>query len=440
MSATERSVSHRTSAGIRRRWFGTALASVQVAGSRPPLGEVPPSPGRTSPISVLIADDDEMIRQTLIEAIEQADGLAVIATAKDADEAIRIASFRRPDVVLLDVRMPNGGGPRAAREITWRSPRTRIVALSAHDDPRSVDDMLASGATSYLVKDSSLEEIVEAIARAVGGGASLSGSVTEHVASELGSRLALERGLAQERRDKRERIWPFIEGTAEFVMVYQPIVELESGRIVGLEALARFPGEPTRSPDEWFDEAVEVGLGAPLEAAAVRLALPALDSLPDDVFLSVNVDPREAGSPELIDALGRWPAGRIVIELTERAAASDYPRLREALDRLRRSGSRVAVDDAGAGFSSLRHILELGPEIIKLDMNLVRDIDSEPSHRALASALVGFASATGSDLVAEGVETAEEARTLSSLGISLIQGFFAARPGPIPDRFVISLP
>ena len=120
-------------------------------------------------------------------------------------------------------------------------------------------------------------------------------------------------------------------------------------------------------------------------------------------------------------------------------SASDYPRLREALDPLRRSGSRVAVDDAGAGFSSLRHILELAPDIIKLDTNIVRNIDREPSHRALASALVGFASETGSDLVAEGVETVEEARTLSSLGIPLIQGYFAARPGPIPESFVIPL-
>ena len=97
------------------------------------------------------------------------------------------------------------------------------------------------------------------------------------------------------------------------------------------------------------------------------------------------------------------------------------------------------MDDAGAGFSSLRHILELAPDIIKLDTNIVRNIDREPSHRALASAMVGFASETGSELIAEGVETVEEARTLSSLGIPLIQGYFASRPGPIPESFVIPI-
>jgi EAL domain-containing protein (putative c-di-GMP-specific phosphodiesterase class I)/ActR/RegA family two-component response regulator len=406
--------------------------------TRPAGSETPPR--RVSRIRVLVADDSEMIRRTLVEAIEKTEGLALVGTARNADEAIRIASLRHPDVALLDVRMPNGGGPRAAREIRWRSPDTRIIALSAHGDDRSVENMLANGATSYLVKDSSIEDIFEAVARSVEGDASLSEGVTQHVVSELGSRLACEHGLAEERRDKEEGIRRLIDGTGGLEMAYQPIVELSSGRIVGVEALARFPGEPKRAPNLWFDEAVEVGLGTELQVAAVRLALPALDVLPIDVFLSVNVDPTAAGSPELAEAIERWPAERIVIELTEHAPASDYPSLREALDAFRRSGVRIAVDDAGAGFASLRHILELSPDIIKLDISIVRHIDTEAWHRALASALVGFAREIGTDLVAEGVETAEEAHTLYSLGIPLIQGYFAARPGPIPDRFVVPLP
>jgi EAL domain-containing protein (putative c-di-GMP-specific phosphodiesterase class I) len=119
-----------------------------------------------------------------------------------------------------------------------------------------------------------------------------------------------------------------------------------------------------------------------------------------------------------------------VIELTEHAPASDYRSLREALDAFRRSGVRIAVDDAGAGFASLRHILELAPNIIKLDISIVRDIDTEVSHRALASALVGFAREMGTELIAEGVETAEEALALDALGIRLMQGYYLARPGP----------
>jgi len=427
----------RSTSDVRRRWIPAHAVSVA---PRPRIMPTEPSHRRLSSVRVLVADDDDMIRRTLVEAIEQTEGLAVVGAARDAAEAIRIASLRRPDVALLDVRMPSGGGPRAAREIRWRSPDTRIVALSAHGDDHSVEDMLASGATSYLVKDASLEDILDAIARSAEGDASLSADVAKHVVSELGSRLAREHGSAEERREKEARIRGFIDGSGGLAMAYQPIVELSTGKVFGVEGLARFSGGPKRAPDLWFDDATDVGLGTELQVAAVRLALPALDVLPADVFLSVNVDPATAGSPELAEIVKGWPAERIVIELTEHAPASDYPSLRESLDAFRRSGVRIAVDDAGAGFASLKHILELAPDIIKLDISIVRDIDAESSQRALASALVGFAREIGTDLVAEGVETADEALTLYSLGIPLIQGYFAARPGPLPDRFMIPLP
>lgn len=382
------------------------------------------------PIRVLIAEDDEMNSQTLAEIIERSDGLELVGVAKDADEAIEIASLRRPDVALLDVRMPGGGGSRAAHEIRWRSPGSRIVALSAFDDDRSVDDMLASGATSYLTKDASFDDIVDAIVRSVDGDAFLSSTVTTHVVAELGARLEREHGLAEDRREKERRIRGLLEGGEGLTMVYQPIVERNSGVIVGVEALARFALAPQRAPDRWFEEATEIGLGTELQLMAVARALPALDQLPDDVYVAVNVDPTTASSPGLAEIVERWPAERIVIELTEHAPASDYPSLREALDAFRRSGVRIAVDDAGAGFASLRHILELAPDIIKLDISIVRDIDTEASHRALASALVGFAREMGTELVAEGVETAEEALALDALGIRLMQGYYLARPGP----------
>ncbi len=436
----ERDVSRRSAAEVRDRWFAPVRGSMSVVHAPDQLAQTETSPRRHYPIRVLIADDDDMVRQTLLEAIEQTDGIVVVGTAKNAAEAIRIASMRHPDVALLDVRMPGGGGPHAAREIRWRSPDTRIVALSAHRDERSVDNMLASGATSYLVKDADLDEIMNAVTRSVDGEALLANGVVQHVVSELGSRLAREHGLEEERSDEEGRIRRLIDGRGGLEMVYQPIVELSSGRIVGVEALARFPSWPKRTPDVWFREATEIGLGTELQVAAVELALTALDVLPLDVFVSVNVDPTAAASPELAKVMQRWPGERLVIELTEHAPASDYPSLREALNEFRRSGVRIAVDDAGAGFASLRHILELAPDIIKLDISIVRDIDTEASHRALASALVGFARETGTDLIAEGVETAEEALILRSLGIPLIQGYFVARPGPLPRRFVIPLP
>jgi EAL domain-containing protein (putative c-di-GMP-specific phosphodiesterase class I)/ActR/RegA family two-component response regulator len=435
----ERNVHPRSAAVVRDGWFAPVRGPMALVRAPDRLTQTETSPRRHYPIRVLIADDDDMVRQTLLEAIEQTDGIVVIGTARDAAEAIRIASMRHPDVALLDVRMPGGGGPHAAREIRWRSPDTRIVALSAFRDECSVENMLASGATSYLVKDSDLDEIMHAVTRSVDGEALLSNGVVQHVVSELGSRLAREHGLEEERSDEEGRIRRLIDGRGGLEMAYQPIVELSSGRIVGVEALARFPSWPKRTPDVWFKEATEIGLGTELQLVAVELAVMALDVLPQDIFVSVNVDPTAAASPELAKVMQRLPGERLVIELTEHAPASDYPSLREALDAFRRSGIRIAVDDAGAGFASLRHILELDPDIIKLDISIVRDIDTEASHRALASALVGFARETGTELVAEGVETAEEALILRSLGIPLIQGFFVARPGPLPRRFVIPL-
>jgi EAL domain-containing protein (putative c-di-GMP-specific phosphodiesterase class I)/ActR/RegA family two-component response regulator len=387
----------------------------------------------TAPIRVLIADDDAMNRETLAEIIDRSGELQLVGIAKDADEAIEIASLRHPDVVLLDVRMPGGGGPRAAREIRQRAPETRIVALSAFGEGRSVDDMLANGAISYLTKDASMDDIVDAIVRSVKGDALLSSTVTKHVVAELGARLEREQGRAERRDEKERRVRGLLEGGEGLTMAYQPIVSLKSGAIMGVEALSRFALQPQRTPDRWFAEAAEVGLGTELQLMAVSRALPALDQLPDDVYVSVNVDPTTASSPALAEIVQRWPTERIVIELTEHAPASDYPSLREALDAFRRSGVRIAVDDAGAGFASLRHILELAPDIIKLDISIVRDIDTQTSQRALASALVGFAREIHTELVAEGVETAAEASALDLLGIGVIQGYYLARPGPLSD-------
>lgn len=389
---------------------------------------------------MLVADDDAMNRETLAEIIERSEVLELVGLAEDAGEAIAMASLRRPDVALLDVRMPGGGGPYAAREILKRSPGTRIVALSAFSEGRSVDDMLASGATSYLTKDASFDDIVDAIVRSIGGDASLSTTVTTHVVAELGARLEREHGRTEDRREKERRVRGLLEGGAGLTMVYQPIVDLISGVVVGVEALARFALPPQRTPDHWFAEAVEVGLGTELQLMAVAQALPALDQIPDDIYMSVNVDPTTASTIWLADIVERWPAERIVIELTEHAPASDYPTLRESLEAFRRSGVRIAVDDAGAGFASLRHILELAPDIIKLDISIVRDIDTETSHRALASALVGFAREIGTELIAEGVETAEEAIALDALGVRLMQGYYLARPGPISELAIFRPP
>lgn len=164
---------------------------------------------------------------------------------------------------------------------------------------------------------------------------------------------------------------------------------------------------------------------------AVELAMAALDKLPQDVYLSFNVSPEALINGELRRVLHGLPLGRLVLEITEHATVAEYSELLGALAPLRKEGIRLAVDDAGAGYASFRHILQLQPDTIKLDMSLTRDIDSDTARRALASALILFAEETGSKIVAEGVETASELQALRSLGANKAQGYFLGRPAPL---------
>jgi EAL domain-containing protein (putative c-di-GMP-specific phosphodiesterase class I) len=227
----------------------------------------------------------------------------------------------------------------------------------------------------------------------------------------------------------------------------QPVVELGTGRVVGVEALARFPDAHTRPPDEWFREAHSVGLGLELEALAVRRALEMLDALPGGLTLGINVSHDLLLSGQLERLLAGHPPGRLLVELTEHAAFEDYAEFRAAMAPLREQGIRLAVDDVGAGFSSLRHVVELAPDRIKLDRLFTSGIECDPVRRAMAEALIVFGRRTGIGLVAEGIETVRELDVMRRLGVPLGQGFLIQRPTdpraipqiasqirPLPDR------
>ncbi|MGZ4152246.1 MAG: EAL domain-containing response regulator, partial [Actinomycetota bacterium] len=302
----------------------------------------------------------------------------------------------------------------------------------AYEDRDTVLTMLGAGAVGYLVKGTPPEEIVAAIGRAARGQTSVSSEVMAGVVDELTSQLRRAERRSHEVEERRERVRQVIEDEA-FTLVYQPIYRLPAKDVIGFEALARFAGEPSRPPDVWFREAAEVGLGLDLEVAAIRMALEALDALPSDAYLSLNLSHRAAVSPRLLDAFDGAPLRRIVVEITEHEPVDDYDELATALERLRGRGARIAIDDAGAGFASLRHTLRLDPDVIKLDISLTRHIDADRGKRALAKALISFAEEMRTDIVAEGIETEDELETLLGLGARLGQGFYLARPAPLPQ-------
>jgi EAL domain-containing protein (putative c-di-GMP-specific phosphodiesterase class I)/FixJ family two-component response regulator len=404
---------------------GTVLA-VTTVGTSPPRGP----DASVEPIRVLIADDEPPLRHALAELLAHEESLVLVGSAGDADEAISLAGARRPDVALLDVNMPGGGGPRAAREIMRVSPSTRVIALSAVEDRPTVLKMLRAGAVGYLVKGGATDQIVESISRVVGGRASLSAEVIDGVVDELSSHLRREEIGLEEAKANRAEIDRFISGSG-VTMVFQPIVELATGSVVGMEALSRFHTLPLRPPNEWFAEAVHHELGVPLEVSSIRMALEVLPELPGDVYLSVNCSHRAAVSKELAARLGPV-ARRVVVEITEHEPVEDYAALARALADLRAMGVRVAIDDAGAGFASLRHTLQLDPDILKIDVSIVRDLDRHRGRRALASALTRFADEMGMVVIAEGIETQAEFDTLLELGVGFGQGFYLAEPAPLP--------
>jgi EAL domain-containing protein (putative c-di-GMP-specific phosphodiesterase class I) len=199
-----------------------------------------------------------------------------------------------------------------------------------------------------------------------------------------------------------------------------------------VEALSRFDIPPKRGPERWFAESSEVGLRRELELAAVQKALEQLPLVPADMYLSVNVSPETLTAAPLRKLVEAVDGERIVVEVTEHAPIDDYERLGAAIGRLRDRGVRLAIDDAGAGFASLRHILRLAPDFIKLDRTLIAGIETDRSRQALAAGLISFAAKIDATIVAEGIERREEVAALKALGVDYGQGFFLAQPGPLP--------
>jgi EAL domain-containing protein (putative c-di-GMP-specific phosphodiesterase class I) len=344
-----------------------------------------------APLRVLVADDEETLRDALGDLIRTDPGLVLVAAAADAREAADMAEATRPDIAVIDVRMP-GGGVRAVQAIQARSPHTRILALSASGTP---GDSVVHGLADRLQADAAERE-------------------------------ARERRIAV--------IDTCIHGDA-LQIVFQPILDLRTRKVSGVEALSRFQVLPERPPDQWFAEADALGRGVELECAALRQAGSHRALLPQAWFLAVNISPAALVTQAGQQALAELAAsGGLVVEVTEHAPVDDYEQLATAVRSLRPLGVRLAVDDVGAGYASLRHILKLDPQVLKLDISLCRGIGGDRARQALATALISFAKSIEAEVVAEGIETDEDLGALVGLGVGLGQGWLLGRPEPVTRR------
>jgi EAL domain-containing protein (putative c-di-GMP-specific phosphodiesterase class I)/CheY-like chemotaxis protein len=386
---------------------------------------------------VLIVDDIDSNVQHL-ELILRMAGASSVHVVTDARTAVDRCLEVLPDVVLMDLDIPHVDGHAVLTSLRRVLPDEGflpVLVLTGDTTTQARERALDAGVNDFLTKPYDDVEFVQRVRNLLTMRA-LYRTVQRHnleLQTQLDAHAEGHRRVTVERDLRRARVADAIRDGA-LRMVFQPIVDLAGGHTVGVEALARFDCDPRRSPAEWFAEAAEVDLGVELDLAAIGASLGALDWLPPDVFLSLNLSPATAISGRIHEALRGVPTDRIVLELTEHTRIDDYDVLRVALDELRQQGARVAVDDAGSGYAGLEQILRLRPDIVKLDLEFTRTIDADPVRRALATSLVTFGRDTGEVIIAEGIETAEEFDTLERLGVCWGQGFYLARPGPLADH------
>ncbi len=355
----------------------------------------------------------------------------------DPDRQHRVCVYAAGDGVEDDVSalppMPMNDSPQS-RAITTGEPVVTpdlqaalagkpVVTLGLDDDPR--------------LPRSSLAVPMAVLGRVIGAfevqSVESAAYTEQHVvamrmAANLAA-LATEQVLVADHRApdgtaERDEIRSIIASGA-FATVFQPIIELESRTTIGFEALTRFAdGTP---PDVRFAQASAAGVGLELEAATLEAAFRASESLPANVLLNLNVSPALVLAGEPLGSMLRQWGWQTILELTEHVAVDDYEALRAAIGRLG-PGVRLAIDDAGAGFASFRHILELAPDFVKLDRAIIAGLDADPARQALVAGMRHFAVTTGCGLIAEGIETDAELVALRSLGVSLGQGYYLGRP------------
>lgn len=334
-------------------------------------------------------------------------------------------SLARPDTYcqrMLDGRIPNAVPDVRAEPETSNLPITRHTGVGSYIGvPLRLSDGTLFGTLCCVDRNA------EAIGpRDAGFLAMLADVLTE------------ELDLQHETARQRAVFTELLAGN-DLDIAFQPILDLADGHRIGVEALSRFPAA-VGSPDTVYPAAHSVGLGTELEALAVRTALDVLRCIDAGQFLAVNLSPTAA-----LDLEGRVLAGvdvdlsRLVVEITETVAVDGYLAFRESLAPLRESGLRLAIDDAGAGYASLRHIVELAPDIIKIDRSLIHGMSQDRSRRSAARAFVTLAEDLGACTIAEGIETPADLEAARMLGITAAQGYLLGRPSTDPaDLDVVS--
>lgn len=377
---------------------------------------------RYAGMSILIVDDD-VSNVALLEALLAEQGMHRTAAETDPRNVHHRLVEERPDLILLDLHMPHLDGHQVLTLIKEYAAGNYlpVLIMTANTTTAARDLALSAGADDFLTKPIDTMEAALRIANLL---------QTRCLYATLRTQSAHALPPTDDEAIVRTRIEEVIGGEG-LLPVFQPVVDLTNGLTVGCEGLSRFVDTRHGGPDRWFSDAFMVGLGVELEWRAASLMLPHLDRMGHSSFLAVNMSPATVlhlAHSQLCDS---DLCSRIVIEITEHVPVEDYRAIHHAMDEMRSNGARLSADDLGAGYAGFRHLINLHPDIIKLDMSLVRGIDRNDAQQALARAMLTFADDIGATVIAEGIEEATELDVLREMGVPWGQGYYLGPPAPV---------
>lgn len=377
---------------------------------------------------VLVADDDDAVVDVLRALLRSQDDLWFIGAAHDTEHAIELSVREQPDVALIDVRMPGGGGVRATREIARRCPRTRVIALTAHEDESTVIAMMAAGANAYVPKGESTERILREIRRPMH---LVPRSSDDGVGIWSGERTPGARNPGERRRAQRQRVREALDD-GSVTATHRTIFDVRTGAVAGLAARTRVAKLPMRGGDAWAAEAEAVGLLEEFDIAVLRAAKRDAGLVPSFAFLMVPVSPATLLAPAYHDAVRELGCERLVLDVTEHAPVEDHAPINDGLAPLRAEGVRLAVSDVGAGLSSLRHVAMLAPDLVTIDTALTDGVDQDAARHAVVAAIIARSAQLGATTIAENVTTESQLEELAGLRIDLVHGPVTDHLRPTP--------
>lgn len=370
--------------------------------------------------SVLVVDDNAQILD-VCEAILTGAGYRV-AVAGDGARAIKLLGDHQFDVILTDISMPGMDGLQLLRAVRERDLDVPVLLMTGNPEVGTAVAALEQGAMRYLLKPVGADELTEAVAKALHlrRFADLKRQAMAHLGAHdmlVGDRAGLDAAFGR----ALDTLW----------MAYQPIVSAEDGRVFVHEALVRTDEATLPDPAALFHAAERLGRVAELgRAIRLRVATSMNGTVGGGRRLFVNLHPQELADESLFSDLLSTKAAAVVLEVTERASLDELHDLRSRVRALRDLGYQIAVDDLGAGYAGLNSFATLEPEVVKLDMTLVRGVDEQPIKRKLVSSMTDLCRQLGILVVAEGVETASERDALVDLKCDLLQGYLFGRPTP----------